>query len=324
MRLSASFHPPEPARALSAALMRANRRLATTPGWLERYPLGAMSPSARQLAWAVGRRYTGNADHGFAMASLVPAHSIGTLWQLYEAAPTLRALHEAYRGLSGLLLDCMVPELMEGPCEVTLSFQPEGRFTMDRAEEDFRAAQQVKTWRMLLDEEVAPVRVCFTYARPRCTRAHQRALGTTSLRFSQPRFSLTLTRATWERPLPGADPQRFTSHRARLQSVLDAHLASTDLAVRAEELSISLLHRDLSASSIAEALGMSARTLRRRLAASGASLRSLVMRTRARESELLDEAEQLTSTSLPRALRARLLGFANSGALGNARRAGRF
>jgi hypothetical protein len=107
--LGSSFDPPEPARVLSQHFLRAAGAFSPIPVWLERYALTAMSPSARQLVWAVGRRMTGNPDHGFAIAARVPVEGIGSLWPLYRCAPNLATvqrtlrLHMTFAGRSYLM-----------------------------------------------------------------------------------------------------------------------------------------------------------------------------------------------------------------------------
>lgn len=318
--LLASREPPEPARTLTTHLLRATAQVALLPRWAERHSIAALSPSMRQLAWKVARTYTQNPDHGFAIAELVPAQAVGSLWPLYEAASCLREVHEAYAQLSGLLLDNMSPSVREESAECTLVHLPDAGLALDRAEEDFRAAMQVKTWRALLRRpKLAPTSVSFTYARPKHTREHERQLGSARLRFSQPAFTISLARHLWERPLPTADSELFARHYSQLCEQLRAH-ENMALERRVEALAAVRLSRDASASAIAEALGMSVRTLRRKLAQRGQSFRTLLERARARERELLDEAEQLVRGTATATVRARLLGFASPGALRNALR----
>ncbi|MEY4515561.1 MAG: hypothetical protein RLZZ450_7683 [Pseudomonadota bacterium] len=137
-RLRASFFPPEPVRVLSLHVLRAASELHSLPRWLERYPLGAMSPSARQVSWAAARRITGNPDHGFAMAARVPADAVGWLWALNEAAPSLAALHERYREFSALLLDDMDCTIERAHGSVRLRHHAPASGTVDRAAQDFR------------------------------------------------------------------------------------------------------------------------------------------------------------------------------------------
>jgi hypothetical protein len=190
-----AISPPEPVRALSVHLVRAAAGMVPLPRWLESHPLSAMSPSARQLAWAVGRHITRNPDHGFVMAERVPASGIGSLWPLYQAAPSLAHIHRAYPRFAALLLEHVQIEIHEGDQSVCLRHVTPPGFRVDRAEEDFRATMQVATWRELHQSRAVGAQFAhFTYPRPRSTEAHERLLGTRALRFSQPHLVLWLPR----------------------------------------------------------------------------------------------------------------------------------
>jgi AraC-like DNA-binding protein len=316
---SSSLDPPEPARALIPHMLRAAAELGPLPRWVERYPLTAMSPDARQLAWAVGRRITGSPDHGFHIAARVPAEGVGSLWTLYRAAPSLSAIHARYPQFSALLLDCMLPHFELSAHTVRLHLQRGPLRSADRAEEDFRAALQVKTWRALLERpEFAPSAVHFTYPRPRSTVVHEQMLGPCALRFAQPEFGFELPRSAWEEPLPHADPARFEQ---LCMAACEQVRALREAQPSVEDRVIERLAQGPTAKSVAFALGMSERTLRRRLAQAGDSFRKVVERVRQRESELLDGVREVGGAhAISSREQARLLGFANPGALRNALR----
>jgi AraC-like DNA-binding protein len=315
----ATLHPPEPLQGLSAALVRAALQLGPLPRWAERYPLTAMSPAARQAAWAVGRKITRNEDHGFAIAERVPPNAVGSLWQLYEVAPCIAAIHERYDSFSALLLDTSIFSLSVTDTSSCVAHRSEPWSKVDRAEEDFRAAMQVATWRGLLREpSLAPLSVHFTYARPASTEAHKRALGCHNLRFAQPCFQLELARRWWDSPLPASDVALFESRLHAARAAAELHTQSA-LDVQVDGLFLALLSRDPSAQAVASALGLSVRTLRRKLAEGGQTLRAIAERVRQREAQLLREIDELVGQPAhSSAERARLLGFANPGALRNA------
>ena len=315
--------PPEPVRSLSVHLVRAALELSgPLPRWLEEQPLGTMSPSARQLAWAVGRAITRNPDHGFAIAERVPPHAVGSLWELYRVAPNVGALHAHYAEFALLLLDDARCTLEQSEASVRVTAVPGTIARVDRAEEDFRAAMQVATWRALLARPaLEPLSVDFTYPRPRSTRTHRRLLGRATLRFSQPSFRIELARELWEAPLPTSDPALFAQRLAQARAAVDALGTQAPLPLRVDALVTQLLHRGSTASSVAERLGMSVRTLHRRLAEEGENFRTLLARARRREAALIDQTAELAAApTISGSVRAALLGFANAGALRNARK----
>jgi AraC-like DNA-binding protein len=309
IRFSNFLQPPEPVRVLSAQLVRAATEVSgPLPRWAERYPLCAMSPRARQLAWAAGRAITHNPDHGFAIAERVPADAVGSLWALWQAAPSLCVLHGCYADVALLLLDEARVEIERGPRAVRLSVLPQTLIAVDRAEEDFRAAMQVATWRALLaDQSFAPLAVHFTYPRPISTRTHERVLGTRTLRFAQSRFSLEIAREAWERALPSADAARFARLLTEAREQVRTMTQSSALSLRVDALVMELMNGDSSALQVATRLGMSVRTLHRRLADEGHTFRALAAQAQRREAKLIEETSALPGApNVSNAQRARL------------------
>ncbi|HEX5659850.1 MAG TPA: AraC family transcriptional regulator ligand-binding domain-containing protein [Polyangiales bacterium] len=319
MRIGSSTHPPEPSRVVAGHFLRAAAGFSAIPSWMEQHALTAMSPSARQRVWAVGRRFTGNPDHGFAIAERVPADGVGSLWALFRSAPDLATLHRIYPRVAPLLVDSMQCSWREGEHSVQLSFTLADGVRADRAEEDSRAALQVKTWRLLHGDAIAPISVSFSYARPRSTTAHVRALHTRDVRFDQPALGLELALHWWRAPLPSADAQ--FEHRLALAERQVQALAETSIEQRVEGLLMQRMSTDARTESVAALLGVSVRTLHRQLAHAGTSFRALTERARRREDALFTEASALFGfRTLSLGERARLLGFANTGALRNALR----
>ncbi|MET0285905.1 MAG: AraC family transcriptional regulator ligand-binding domain-containing protein [Polyangiales bacterium] len=312
---------PEPARELAGHFLRAAAGFSAIPAWMERHALTAISPGGRQRAWAVGRRFTGNPDHGFAIAERVPVYGIGSLWALWCSAPDLATVYAVYPRVAPLLVDTVRVSLHERERSVSITYAPPDGVRFDRAEEDCRATHQVELWRALYrDRSIAPRSVAFSYPRPRSTAVHERVLGTRDLRFGQPALQLELDLRWWRTSLPGADPEAYRVQLAHAEQQLRA-LADASLEQRVDGLLTQLLSTDARAERIATLLGISPRTLQRRLARGGHTFRTLIERARQREDALFREASALFGfeTLSPRE-RVQLLGFANGGALRNALR----
>lgn len=310
---SVVFDPPEPARELMAATLRSALAQAAPPRWLLEHPVCLASPGARQVLWAFGRKLSRNPDVGFTVADGVPAEAIGSLWTLYQQAPSLRMLAENYPGWAPLLLDFV--DLTVHDEHDCIWFRMTARdVALDRAEQDFRASMLAKTWRALArSSALNPRAVHFTYPRPGSMAAHRQALGDTTLRFEQPWFQLGLTRARAEVWLPGADPLGFAMQAEHARRAVRGPRSET-LAERAEALITERLKGPVRERDVAHALGLSERSLRRELARVGTSFRELLSRARLREHELYTQA------LLPKSEIACLLGLANRGALRNALR----
>ena len=310
-----SHDPSEPARVLVAACLRAASELARLPAWFQHHPLHVTSPAARQVLWAMGRRLSGNLDVGFAMAERVPEDALGELWGMYQVAPSLRALCHAYDACSALLLDFMALDVIDDGSRVWIRSTPREGTKLDRGEQDFRCAMLVKTWRRLhRSVELTPLAVHFGYRRPRSVRAHVAALGTSELSFSQPHLEIALARHWVDGPLPGADAATFAALAAQAREQCGAPV-NTSLARRVDALITERLARGAGATVVARALGLSERSLRRRLLESGSSFRALLDGVRQREADLFLEADGLPLTRV-----AQLLGFSSGGALRNSMR----
>jgi AraC-like DNA-binding protein len=298
-----------------AAMLSVASDLARFPAWFHPQRLQMTSPAARQVLWAVGRRLTQNPDMGFAFAERVPEDAIGSLWRMYEVVPNLRTLINAYNDWSSLLLEFMELSVVDEGSLTWFRMTARAGTVLDRAEQDYRAAMTLKVFRRLLRKPALPLRaVHFAYAPPRTMHAHVAALGTTEIRFSQPYLQVALSRLEADASLEGASRDAFErlSMAARVQA---ENPRDSSLPVRVETLITEQLVQGPSEASVARDLGLSTRSLRRRLAESGVTFRSLLDRARRREADLY-----LGDAALPIARVASLLGFASDGALRNSMR----
>jgi AraC-like DNA-binding protein len=138
------------------------------------------------------------------------------------------------------------------------------------------ATHLMATRRMTGQQALAPLEVHFTHARPKNTLVHQRIFRS-PLHFGQPQTALIYPRAVLDAPLVSAD--------VGLARVLERHAAdalqklgrSTSLPERVREIvRQDLTSGKLTADSLARRLGMSSRTLHRRLVAQNSSYRTIL------------------------------------------------
>jgi AraC-like DNA-binding protein len=303
--------PSEPGAVFVQQAIEATRQLLPLPVWLASYPLALTSPSARQALWARGRKLTGNDDLGFAVAERMRLEMIDTVWPVFETAPSLRALSESYAQWRTLLFDFMEPFTLEEGDRVRLCLRPPPGVVVDRGDQDSRAASVVRAWRaMTRRTDFTPIAVRFTYPRPRSVRQHVAALGACELEFSQPQFEMELSRQVYTAALPGADREAFARLHAAACDAARLQQAR-GLAAQADALVTWLLAGPgASAQTVARKLGLSARTLQRRLSEQGGSFRELVDGVRQRELALFLETGLYSMKQV-----ARQLGFANDRAL---------
>jgi AraC-like DNA-binding protein len=150
-----------------------------------------------------------------------------------------------------------------------------------------------------------PVRVQFAHARPRDVAPYRELFGA-SVRFDAGVSGVVFASSWLDQPLPGADPD------LRLQLSRAIHSARADSALSFGEEVQAVLHSLVRAGSatsaeVADLFGIHERTLRKRLAAEGASLQELIAQTR------FELAKQLLqSTGLPVAEIAAVLHYSDA------------
>ena len=152
-----------------------------------------------------------------------------------------------------------------------------GSLELDDAALEFAlAVHLLGARRMTGQPALAPIEVHFVHARPRNISVHQRIFRCPLL-FGQRQYALLYPRAALDLPLPTAD--------AGLARVLERHASeslqklgrTTTLPERVRELvRQDLTSGKLTAGSLGRRLGMSSRTLHRRLAAEGLSYRGII------------------------------------------------
>ena len=141
------------------------------------------------------------------------------------------------------------------------------------------------------------------------------ALGTRRIDFGQDRSTITFARADLGLPMPGADPGLAVLLRRRADALIASPGMPAPWIDRFRQiLAAGLAVRDLSLSAVARQLGMSPRTLQRRLEEEGTSWRG--------EADALrrEQASRLAGEGLSRADVAACLGYSDARALRRAAR----
>ena len=128
--------------------------------------------------------------------------------------------------------------------------------------------------RWLVSQELSPVEVRFTHPEPAETAEHRRVFGCPVV-FGATENSIVLDRSWLEKPLPESDPQLHRTHAAqadRRLSEMDAQNVPEQIAAILEGSG----HFHGTRGHMAHRLGLSRRTLQRRLAETGTTFRVLV------------------------------------------------
>jgi len=179
---------------------------------------------------------------------------------------------------------------------------------------EFAVANLVRALRFITRRDLRPVEVVFLHPRTRGVDAFERFFGC-PVRFGQPRYTVSLARSQLDIPIATADHRLLGILTGYCQEVLaDRARASPGLRHEVERVLMNLMPRGgADARTVARELGVSVRTLSRRLKDGGASFLGILDELRA------DLAKKyLGDKSLSLAEVAYLLGYADASAFSHA------
>ncbi|HKP60171.1 MAG TPA: AraC family transcriptional regulator ligand-binding domain-containing protein [Polyangiales bacterium] len=265
--------------------------------------LAAGVAHAMLTAWVERTR---DPDLGLRAGRMVCAGSFGVVDHAMRSAPTLRAAIETASRFSRLVSDTIEPALQPLSNELVL-------LRVQRASDWPRAAGDYTLSAWFYNHLRAPLTddsvrgVWFAHESPADALAYEETFGQVSLRFDAPCYGFVLRRDALELPLIGRDAGLHALLCAHAQ-VRCADLGRTQRVVgRVRRLMLDALPRgNPSVQDIAMQLGMSQRTLFRRLHAEGSSFGDELERLR-RQLAL----EYVATGELPFAEIATLLGFSH-------------
>lgn len=205
--------------------------------------------------------------------------------------------------------------LHEEPNRLRIEFARSGRRELGmRVANEAAIAEMVSSIRALVGATWAPLRICLLHKAPDWTRAHTEFFGC-PVRFEEDMDAVEVPREFLGFKLPHADE----ALSAFLKRYLDERLAGDELAAGALEgklrelVAIALPNGAPRMGEVARELGMSERTLTRRLADSQQTFQSLVDATRTRMAIRL-----LRTHDRPLAEVAFMLGFSETSAFSRA------
>ncbi len=256
---------------------------------------GARVPYDAYLGlWREAERLAGDLDFGlhFAEHEGTPA-ALGVVGFLAMASATVgEAFERAARFYPLLKDDARARVRVEGALLVVEQAALPGLPTT-RALADHTLASYVALARRWSGEPLAPRETWFRHAKPADASAYERAFGG-RVRFGQPTDALLFDAAARATPLRTAQPALAAYLTRQAEDALArGRRAGVDGRVR-ELVRGELVQGEASLPRVARRLGVSRRTLQRRLEARGFTFEALVDEVRRAEAELL-----LRTTSLP-------------------------
>jgi|HubBroStandDraft_2_1064218.scaffolds.fasta_scaffold77846_2 AraC-like DNA-binding protein len=253
---------------------------------------------------------TGDEALGLHMAERTHDSAFDLIGHLVSHAATLREAFALCRQFEGLIMDESDLALLETGTTATLRYQFARTYERaDRMLAEFVVAAFLRFVRVFAGPSVATRGASFEHARPAHHREYTRIFGD-AVRFGQRTTGLTFDRALLDRAQLHQHPELLALLRSQAERALDR----IDQGLKpADQLRRYLLARPPARipdiTTAARDLGLSARSLRRRLAEEATSYRSLVRSTlEASAGHMLrDPGQSIQQT-------AHALGFSNVGA----------
>lgn len=252
-------------------------------------------------------------DAGLRIGVHLAHRGLGVVGLAMDACRTVGdalALLQRYRAL---VLEEAVPRLAVDGDAVVLTQVLPPRVARLRLPAEAQAAATVTTLRALADAALAPTRVCLPHAAPADARPHA-ALFRCPIEWGAAEWTLVFPRALLHRPLSHHNPA-LAAYLARRAEAL--RTALRDAGTVAEQVrravEVSLAHGEPALATIARRLGMSGRSLQRRLHAEATSFAAVIDEVRR-----VRAFERLADPALSAAEVAFLLGYAEPAAFHHA------
>jgi AraC-like DNA-binding protein len=240
-------------------------------------PTARCALSASLRLWKLAMTATGDPAFGLKVASHLKPTSFHALSYGISASSTLKEAFERAQRYSHLGSDAIDYEFILRGSEYHLVIAP----TADLGDEpiDALVGSHLRMCRSLLGREYSPLRIEFRRSRPSKIDDFDRLLRA-PLIFDAPQTRLVFDQESVERRLDGGNPELARHNDAiALQYLSQLERDNIELRVR-EVLTERLARGEPSQEDIAEILGMSARTLQRKLGEAGTSYKEILDDTR--------------------------------------------
>ena len=264
-----------------------------------------VSPAQFCVAWAEALRLTGDKALALTLADALPPGAFGIVEYVCRSAPTLRAALEQWCRYLAILDDAVEVGLVDHGTETALRVITESEAPAPASHELCFALVLARARELVPGLRVAEVRFTHRVA----DDARHRAFFGAPVRFGATHTELVFDRATLDLALTSADPNLLaillpTAEEKRARKATDAPM--TDRVRR--QLRSALSNADTQLDVLAKRLGMTGRSLQRRLKDEGTSFQAL------RESTRRDLADQYLGKGLSFSEIAFLLGFSEASA----------
>jgi AraC-like DNA-binding protein len=243
-------------------------------------PEARVSPAQFCVAWAEAARASGDAALALTLAETIPQGAFGIVEYVCRSAPTLREALSQWVRYLGILDDAVKVALVEGREGLALRVVVESEAPAP-ASHELCFALVVRHARQMTTPKLRPIAVRFTHAVPSTEHARYHASFGGPVAFGAARTELVFSMIDADAPLTTADPNLLAillpaAEERRGRASTDPPLV--DQVRRA--LASALSHDEAQLAGVSKRLGMTARSLQRRLQDEGASFQTLRDETR--------------------------------------------
>lgn len=249
------------------------RRLGLAPLLAE----GPLGDDVAHRLWDLAAQVSEDDALGLHLASHSTMEDLAILGYLARASATFGAACSRAVQFERLLKNNAVVAIEPDPAGVRLVDSPvPGRARWPRHLAEAILALWWLWPRRWAEVRCAPLRVRFQHERPACTADHARLFGC-PVEFGQARNELLISQAVWALPLPSADPLLGRYLEPVAEDELQVLLAEDPLLRQLRDRLLEMLPSgQASAARLARAVGLSRRTLHRRLRERGTTYEALL------------------------------------------------
>ncbi len=228
---------------------------------------------------------------------------LGPLGLLFTAAATPRAALARFSALLAALQGGSQAALQQDGGLTLWTYRIDDAAIWPRRQDsEFSMAAICKLLQAAAGPGLQPVEAQFEHAAPASTAAHERVFRA-PLRFGQPANRLVFANAALDRPHGAADPGLAMILERHIAELLQEPGEADDVVQSARRvIGMSLGQSKITIEHLAACLGLSPRTLQRRLGAAGTSLRQLLREHRQAMADLHVATGQRSQASIAEAL----------------------
>ena len=236
-----------------------------------------VSDRAAVEAWRVAQEITHDDALGLHLARSIPAGALDLLEYAFRASATFAAGLEQLSRYGRVMSDRAATRLTLDDDGLRVTFGPPATAAAQRQRSEFALALVVRLAREATGVALAPLEVRFAHRAPESLFEH-RAFFRAALRFEEASNELLFDPSDAARPLRSGDPALLGVARRRLDKMLGQIPPEDDsIAARVKRVLLETLARgEPTAAAVARELGLSDRTLQRRLRAEGTWFRGIL------------------------------------------------